>query len=107
VESGLISLIYCLKVLMNLGTFPLTAFDALSSFSRLIFPSRAPTRKSTSSRRRAVSLGTLYGMDVVALAAAVGSAAFYALLRIRPLSISCAEAFVVISCGKVNYDKSG
>jgi hypothetical protein len=46
-------------------------------------------------------------MEVVALAAAVGYAAFYALLRMRPLSISCAEAFVVISCGKVNYDKSG
>jgi hypothetical protein len=31
----------------------------------------------------------------------------YALLRMRPLSISCAEGFVVISCGKVDYDKSG
>jgi hypothetical protein len=31
----------------------------------------------------------------------------YALLRMRPLSISCAECFVVISCGKVDYDKSG
>jgi hypothetical protein len=31
----------------------------------------------------------------------------YALLRIRPLSISCAECSVVISCGKVDYDKSG
>jgi hypothetical protein len=30
----------------------------------------------------------------------------YALLRMRPLSISCAEGFVVISCGKVDYDKS-
>jgi hypothetical protein len=25
----------------------------------------------------------------------------------RPLSISCAECSVVISCGKVDYDKSG
>jgi hypothetical protein len=32
---------------------------------------------------------------------------FYALLRMRPLSISCAECSVVISCGKVDYDKSG
>jgi hypothetical protein len=31
----------------------------------------------------------------------------YALLRMRPLSISCAEGFVVVSCGKVDYDKSG
>jgi hypothetical protein len=31
----------------------------------------------------------------------------YALLRMRPLSISCAECSVVISCGKVDYDKSG
>jgi hypothetical protein len=31
----------------------------------------------------------------------------YALLWMRPLSISCAEVFVVISCGKVDYDKSG
>jgi hypothetical protein len=30
----------------------------------------------------------------------------YALLRMRPLSISCAEGCVVISCGKVDYDKS-
>jgi hypothetical protein len=31
----------------------------------------------------------------------------YALLRMRPLSIPCAECSVVISCGKVDYDKSG
>jgi hypothetical protein len=31
----------------------------------------------------------------------------YALLRMSPLSISCAECSVVISCGKVDYDKSG
>jgi hypothetical protein len=31
----------------------------------------------------------------------------FALLRIRPLSNSCAECSVVISCGKVDYDKSG
>jgi hypothetical protein len=31
----------------------------------------------------------------------------YALLRMRPLSISCAEGSVVISSGKVDYDKSG
>jgi hypothetical protein len=31
----------------------------------------------------------------------------YALLTMIPLSISCAEGFVVISCGKVDYDKSG
>jgi hypothetical protein len=30
----------------------------------------------------------------------------YALLRMRPLSIPCAECSVVISCGKVDYDKS-
>jgi hypothetical protein len=32
---------------------------------------------------------------------------FYALLRMRPLSILWAECSVVISCGKVDYDKSG
>jgi hypothetical protein len=32
---------------------------------------------------------------------------YYALLRMRPLSISCAEGCVVISCEKVDYDKSG
>jgi hypothetical protein len=31
----------------------------------------------------------------------------YALLRMRPLSIPWAECSVVISCGKVDYDKSG
>jgi hypothetical protein len=31
----------------------------------------------------------------------------YALLRMRPLSNSWAECSVVISCGKVDYDKSG
>jgi hypothetical protein len=31
----------------------------------------------------------------------------YALLRMRPLSISHAEDFFVISCGKVEYDKYG
>jgi predicted RNase H-like nuclease (RuvC/YqgF family) len=31
----------------------------------------------------------------------------YALLRMRPLSIPCAEYSVGISCGKVDYDKSG
>jgi hypothetical protein len=31
----------------------------------------------------------------------------YALLRMRPLSIPCAECSVVISCGKFDYDKSG
>jgi hypothetical protein len=31
----------------------------------------------------------------------------YELLKMRPLSISCAEGCVVISCGKVDYDKSG
>jgi hypothetical protein len=30
----------------------------------------------------------------------------YALLRMRPLSIPYAECSVVISCGKVDYDKS-
>jgi hypothetical protein len=32
---------------------------------------------------------------------------YYALLRMRPLSIPWAECSVVISCGKVDYDKSG
>jgi hypothetical protein len=32
---------------------------------------------------------------------------FYALLRMKHLSISCAECSVVLSCGKVDYDKSG
>jgi hypothetical protein len=31
----------------------------------------------------------------------------HAVLRMRLLSISCAESCVVISCGKVDYDKSG
>jgi hypothetical protein len=29
------------------------------------------------------------------------------LLRMRPQSISYAEGFVAISCGKVDYDESG
>jgi hypothetical protein len=60
---------------MNLQTFPLTAVDALSSPSRLILSSRAPTQNITSCRRHAVSVGTLYRTEFVALAAAVGSAA--------------------------------
>jgi hypothetical protein len=35
-----------------------------------------------------------------------GKGRCYAMLRMRPLSISCAESCVVISCGKVDYDKS-
>jgi RNase H-like domain found in reverse transcriptase len=42
-----------------------------------------------------------------ALKMSVFSFLCYALLRMRPLSISCAECSVVISCGKVDYDKSG
>jgi hypothetical protein len=86
VESGIISSIYCSKVLMNLRTLPHTAADALSSSSRLIFPSRAPTRKITFYRMRAVSVGTLYGMTVVALAAAMGSAAAALSLTLRESS---------------------
>jgi hypothetical protein len=37
----------------------------------------------------------------------VDSVCCYALLRMRPLSISRAECSVVISCRKVDYDKSG
>jgi hypothetical protein len=36
-----------------------------------------------------------------------GRVVCYALLRMRPLSTSCAEGFVVISCGNVDYDKCG
>jgi hypothetical protein len=54
----------------SLRTFPHTAVDALSSSLRLIFPSRAPTRKTTSCRMRAVSIVTLYGMTVVSLCSA-------------------------------------
>jgi hypothetical protein len=43
--------------------------------------------------------------DEISLRALMGKC--YALLRMRPLSISCAEDFVVVSCGKVDYDKSG
>jgi hypothetical protein len=60
VESGRISLIYCSKIRMNLRRYPLTAGEAISSSSRLILLSRAPTRKTTSCRRRAVSVGTLF-----------------------------------------------
>jgi hypothetical protein len=35
------------------------------------------------------------------------NASCYALQRMRPLSISWAECSVVISCGKVDYDKYG
>jgi hypothetical protein len=46
VESGRISLMYSSKVRMNLRTFPLTAGEAISSSSRLILLSCAPTRKN-------------------------------------------------------------
>jgi hypothetical protein len=36
-----------------------------------------------------------------------GSTSCYALLRMRPVSISWAECSVVLSCGKFDYDKSG
>jgi hypothetical protein len=60
---------------MNLRTFPSTAGEEISSSSRLILLSRAPTRKTTSCRRRAVSVGTLYIVEVGDLGAVVGSAA--------------------------------
>jgi hypothetical protein len=31
---------------------------------------------------------------------------FYAVLTMKNLSISCADGFLVISCGKVEYDDS-
>jgi hypothetical protein len=43
--------------------------------------------------------------DAISLRVLMGKC--YALLRLRPLSISWAECSVVISCGKVNYDISG
>jgi hypothetical protein len=86
VESGLISSMYCSKFLMILRTFPHTAVDALSSSSRLIFPSRAPTRKTMSCRMHAVSVLILYEMTVVALAAAMGSAAAALSLSLRDSS---------------------
>jgi hypothetical protein len=75
VESGRISLIYCSKVRMNLRIFPSAANEAISSSSRLILLSRDPTRKTTSYRRRTVSVGNLYIVEVGDLAAVVGSAA--------------------------------
>jgi hypothetical protein len=71
---------------MNLRTFPSTADDAISSSSRFILVSRAPTRKTTSCHRRAVSVGTLYEIEVVALAAAVRSAAAALPLSLRESS---------------------
>jgi hypothetical protein len=53
-----------------------------------------------------VSQGHRHGAkDAIYLGALMGK--FYALLRMRPLSIYCAEGFLVISRGKVDYDKSG
>jgi hypothetical protein len=53
-----------------------------------------------------VSRGHRHGaQDAISLRVLMGKC--YALLRIRPLSISCAEDFVVISCGKVDNDKYG
>jgi hypothetical protein len=60
---------------MNLRTFPSSTGDAISSSSRLILLSRAPTRKTTSYGRRAVSVGTMYIVEVGDLAVVVGSAA--------------------------------
>jgi hypothetical protein len=53
-----------------------------------------------------VSRGHKHGaQDAISLRVLIGKC--YALLRMKTLSISCAEGFVVISCGKVDYDKSG
>jgi hypothetical protein len=59
---------------MNLRMFLLTAVDKFSTSSRLLLPSRTSARKRSSCRRRVVSVGTLYGTEVFALAAAVESA---------------------------------
>jgi hypothetical protein len=54
----------------------------------------------------AVSRGHRRGArDAIPLRVLMGKCC--ALLRMRPLSIPCAERSVVISCGKVDYDKSG
>jgi hypothetical protein len=76
---------------MNLRKYPSTAGDAVSSSSRKILSTRAPTRKSTSFRRRAVSVGILYTVKVVALAAAVGSAA-------AAMSLALQESSWVVLC---------
>jgi hypothetical protein len=53
-----------------------------------------------------VSRGHIHGpQDAISLRVLMGKC--YALLRIRLLSIAFAEGFVVISFGKVDYDKSG
>jgi hypothetical protein len=53
-----------------------------------------------------VSRGHEHGaQDAISLRVLMGKCC--ALLRMRPLSISCAEGSVVISCEKVDYDKSG
>jgi hypothetical protein len=43
--------------------------------------------------------------DAISLRVLMGKC--YAMIRMRPLLISCAECSVVFSCGKVDYDKSG
>jgi hypothetical protein len=56
----------------------------------------------------AVSLQQLWGPEEQAAFKDLQAAIIcYALLRIRPLSISWAECSVVISSGKVDYGKSG
>jgi hypothetical protein len=47
----------------------------------------------------------LGAQDAISLRVLMGKC--YALLRKRPLSASWAEGCVAISCGKVDYDKSG
>jgi hypothetical protein len=55
----------------------------------------------------AISLRALMGKCYALLRMRALMGKCYALLRMKPLSIACSEGFVVISCGKVDYDKSG
>jgi hypothetical protein len=82
--------------------------------SRLDLSSRAHSAtlgqhssRRNSARRRLPSMDLFWLVPIMGLCRTTGRRACYALLRMRPLSIPCAKCSVVISCGKVDYDKSG
>jgi hypothetical protein len=65
--------------------------------TRLSLESSRPGSRRLASIQKSVRARSTFGPTVLC----------YALLRMRPLSISWAECSVVISCGKIDYDKSG
>jgi hypothetical protein len=90
--------------LLPLKLFSLGSADLLNSATK------SPRKPAVALRQLCRAQSRFFRVEFIGytdLPSRLATQACYALLRMRPLSIPCAECSVVISCGKVDYDKSG